>query len=65
MDHCLRDDALMISERLANRGYPPGTEVAGNGRGLGCARGIYTCAILQVIVLFAGALCWCLYSLLR
>jgi hypothetical protein len=65
MDHCLIDDASMISEQLANRGYPPGTEVAGNGRGLGCARGICNGVILHVIVLFAGALCWCLYSLLR
>ena len=65
MDHCLIDDASMISEQLANLGNPAEMGVAGDGRGLGCARGICACAILQIIVLFAGALCWCLYSFLR
>jgi hypothetical protein len=63
MDHCLIDDASMISEQLANLGNPAGMGVAGDGRGLGC--GICAGAILQIIVLFAGASCWCLYSFLR
>lgn len=70
MDYCVRDHTLMIAEQLANRDNVAGSGTPINGDGqcedpLACARGILAGVILQVIVLSAGAMCWCLYSYLR
>jgi hypothetical protein len=60
----------MMTEQLANHNNVAGLDTQINGDGqcedrLGCARGILAGVILQVIVISAGAMCWCLYWHLR
>jgi hypothetical protein len=60
----------MSSEQLTE--YEEAARVATGGDGglshedgLGCARGIFACAVLQIIALSAGAMCFGLCWLLR
>ena len=66
-----RVDALMGSVKLLQgKDAVRGETAGGDGRlshddGLGCARGMVASAVLQVMVLSAGAMCLGLYWLLR
>jgi hypothetical protein len=69
--HRLRVDALMGTAQLltceeAVRGEAGGGDGGlSHEDGLGCARGMVVCAVLEILALSAGAMCLGLYWLLR
>lgn len=72
MDYCLGNATLISTEELRNQQNATGFQATGNDdrpdsydERAGCARGILAGAILQIIALCAGGICWCLYSVLR
>lgn len=70
-NYCLQIGSFPSGEQLASHEEAARVETVADGLRLynkdrlGCARGILACAVLQMLVLFAGAMCWGLYSILR